>query len=82
LDKKEKLLDLGFTYNPRPKFTYESVKIAVLIFRGLYHISVDIPDVYNIPINDVYYPKDTWGMSLGRLVHYFIFIYMYVCLYV
>lgn len=68
-DKKVKLIDLGFIYNPRPKFTYENVKIAVLSFRNLYHISVDIPDVYNIPFNDGFFPEETWGLSLGRFVY-------------
>jgi hypothetical protein len=77
-DKKTKLIDLGFIYNPRPKFTYENVKIAVLTFRSLYHISVDIPDVYNIPFNDGFYPEETWGLSLGRFVYLCKFTYMYI----
>ena len=64
-DKKAELLEIGFVYAVRKKFEYEDVKIAVFKYREYYHGSTDIPPVYNIPFNDPWYPKETWGLCLG-----------------
>ena len=68
-DKKEELMSLGFVYQLRKKFDYDCVKIAVYKYRELYHGSVQVPSVYNIPQNDPWYPEETWGMCLGSLVN-------------
>ena len=68
-DKKEELMSLGFVYQLRKKFDYDCVKIAVYKYRELYHGSVQVPSVYNIPENDTWYPEETWGMCLGSLVN-------------
>mmetsp|Transcript_24442 Transcript_24442/g.23485 ORF Transcript_24442/g.23485 Transcript_24442/m.23485 type:complete len:309 (+) Transcript_24442:170-1096(+) len=67
-EKREELLALGFIYVVRKKFDYESVKVAVYKYRELNHGSIKIPVVYNIRNNDLWYPIETWGMSLGNYV--------------
>ena len=67
-DKKEELLSIGFKYNIHKRFDYECVRIAVYKYRELYHGSIRIPAVYNIPENDPWYPEETWGMCLGSIV--------------
>jgi hypothetical protein len=67
-DKREDLLSMGFVYNIHKRFDYECVRIAVYKYRELYHGSIRIPAVYNIPKNDPWYPEETWGMCLGSLV--------------
>ena len=64
-NKKDDLLSIGFVYVVRKRYQYEDVKIAVYKYRELFHGSVDIPPIYNIPHNDTWYPEETWGMSLG-----------------
>ena len=67
-DKKDELLNMGFQYNIRKRFDYDCVRIAVYKYRELYHGSIRIPAVYNIPENDPWYPEETWGMCLGSVV--------------
>ena len=68
-DKKEELVSLGFVYTLSKRFDYECVRIAVFKYRELYHGSVRVPAVYNIPENDPWYPEETWGMCLGSIVN-------------
>jgi hypothetical protein len=67
-DKREELISLGFVYRLQKSFDYDCVRIAVFKYRELYHGSVRVPAVYNIPENDPWYPEETWGMCLGSIV--------------
>ena len=67
-DKREELTSLGFVYKLQKSFDYDCVRIAVFKYRELYHGSVRVPAVYNIPENDPWYPEETWGMCLGSMV--------------
>ena len=64
-ERKQDLLDMGFMFSLRKKFDYECVKIAVYKYMELYNGCSKVPAVYNIPLGDLWYPEETWGMCLG-----------------
>ena len=67
-ERKQELLDIGFTYSVRKKFTFDCFKIAVDCYRSTHGEGSRVPLKFKIGQGDVLYPETVWGMPLGNLV--------------
>jgi len=66
-EHKEELLAMGFDYNSQVR-DFEEVKVALLAYKEIYG-NLLVPNKYIVPINDIKYPKEVRGMSLGITVN-------------
>jgi hypothetical protein len=64
--QREDLESIGFDFNPQQSI-YESIRAALLKYKDLKG-NMLIPQRFVVPVNDITWPKETWGMKLGTKV--------------
>jgi hypothetical protein len=65
-DKREDLESIGFDFNSQRLFYgFEVVKLALMKYKDL-NGDVLVPQKFVVPINDISWPDETWGIKLGR----------------
>ena len=65
--KKEKLLEIGFCYNP-PQSIYDVFVIALLNYKKL-NGDMMVPSRFIVPSDSDLWPPKTWNFKLGSTVH-------------
>jgi hypothetical protein len=62
-DKREDLGSIGFNSNSQNSI--EVVIVALMKFKDL-NGDMLVPQRFVVPVNDITWPKETWGMKLGK----------------
>jgi hypothetical protein len=69
VDKRKDLESIGFNYESQSRsHGYELVKVALQTFKDL-NGDMLVPKKFVVPINDITWPEETWGMKLGNVVN-------------
>jgi hypothetical protein len=67
-NKREDLESIGFDFNPqRQSYEYEAIKVAFMKYKDLKGDML-VPQKFVVPVNDITWPKETWGIKLGTIV--------------
>lgn len=72
LDKKDELINLGFSYKKllaREGYGWERIKSSLLQYKSLYGNLLVHRD-FVVPSNNSDWPEKTWGIRLGSRVHH------------
>jgi hypothetical protein len=66
--KREDLESIGFDYNPQQiRYGYEAIRAALLKYKN-FKGDMLVPARFVVPVNDITWPKEIWGMNLGTVV--------------
>lgn len=63
---REELLEMGFVYDALA-VKWQEIKTAPLTHKHLYG-DLLVPANFQVPYGDIFWPKNTWGMNLGRVL--------------
>lgn len=63
---REELINIGFDYKT-PRKECRNMKIGLLRYKEI-HGDLLVPTAYCIPVDDDQWPRQTWGLKLGRAV--------------
>jgi shikimate 5-dehydrogenase len=68
-DHRLELEELGFDYSSQEVNSFENIYKAFETYKRLNNINglFTVPFKFVVPINDVNWPKETWGMNLGSV---------------
>jgi hypothetical protein len=65
-DKREDLESIGFDFNPQTlRYGYEATRAALLKYKDLKGDML-VPTKFMVASDNITWPKETWGMKLGR----------------
>jgi hypothetical protein len=68
LDKRADLESIGFDYSSQSSHHgYDKVKAALLTYQVLFDDML-VPTAFVVPVGNVTWPEETWGMLLGSVV--------------
>jgi virulence-associated protein VapD len=68
IDKRADLESIRFDYSSQSRsHGYDKIKTALLTYQVL-NDDMLVPSVFVVPTNDITWPEETWGISLGSAV--------------
>jgi hypothetical protein len=86
MPEREDLQSIGFNFNPVCEvYDFDLVKSALLMYKDL-NSNMLVPLDFVVPVRNLIWPKEIWGMSLGIIVRNIrcgcLYGYVYKCIYI